>query len=177
MGSDLETLRRWFDYIAAARRGYFEAFEKLSPEALSVDRGASYPSLLDILAHSQGAFYFWIKNCSPDAFPPPEPEIGDPPTIVELKEFESYLQAQLLRFMSELKEADLERAIARPKGRGSSHDCHIPIREVLWHLVEEELQHRGELNALLWQLDIDAPVYNWIQWSHDVGRIKDHPSD
>jgi len=42
---------------------------------------------------------------------------------------------------------------------------------VLWHLVEEELQHRGELNALLWQIDVEAPVMSWIDWSHAVGRI------
>ena len=27
--------------------------------------------------------------------------------------------------------------------------------DICWHMVEEELQHRGEINALLWQMDID----------------------
>jgi uncharacterized damage-inducible protein DinB len=175
MVSELDTLREWFAYIAVARRGYFEALEKLPSGELSRDRGASYPSLVDILAHSQGALYFWIKNCSPNAFPPPEPETGEPPTVAELKELETYIQAQIQRSMAALRETDLDRTIARPKGSGSDHDCNIPVREVLWHLVEEELQHRGELNALLWQIDVDAPVYNWIRWAHDVGRIRDLP--
>ncbi len=175
MASELDALRQWFAYIAAARRGYFEAFEKLPSAELSRDRGASYPSLNDILAHSQGALYFWIKNCSPAAFPPPEPETAEPPTVAELAKFETYLQAEVQRFMAGLRESDLDRTIVRPKGRGSDHDCTIPIREVLWHLVEEELQHRGELNALLWQIEVDAPVYNWIRWSHDVGRIRELP--
>jgi len=41
----------------------------------------------------------------------------------------------------------------------------------LWHLVEEELQHRGELNALLWQIDVEAPVSSWIDWNHAKGRM------
>jgi len=176
MASELDTLRAWFAYIAAARRGYFESFERIPSEELSRDRGASFPSLLDILAHSQGALYFWVRNCSPDAFPPPEPETAEPPTLAQLKAFETYLQAHVQRFLTSLREADLDRGIARPKGRSSDHDCTIPIRDVLWHLVEEELQHRGELNALLWQVDVDAPVYSWIRWAHDAGRIKHPPS-
>ncbi len=176
MVSELDSLREWFSYLAAARRGYLEVFETLPSEELSRDRGASFPSLLDILAHSSGALYFWIKNCSPEAFPPPEPEIGEPPSLAEVRAFETYLESHVQRFAAALTETDLQRTIARPKGRGSDHDCNIPIREVLWHLVEEELQHLGELNALLWQIDVDAPIYSWIRWAHDVGRIKDRPS-
>jgi uncharacterized damage-inducible protein DinB len=176
MVSEPESLQKWFAYIAAARQGYIGTFEKLPPGELSRDRGASFPSLLDILAHSQGALYFWIRNCSPTAFPPPEPETDEPPTIAQLKAFETYLQAHVQRFVGALGESDLDRVIARPKGPGSDHDCNIPVREILWHLVEEELQHLGELNALLWQIDVEAPVYNWIRWAHDVGRIQDLPS-
>ncbi len=32
---------------------------------------------------------------------------------------------------------------------------------MLGHLVEEDLQHRGELRALLWQMDIEAPTLGW----------------
>jgi uncharacterized damage-inducible protein DinB len=34
----------------------------------------------------------------------------------------------------------------------------ISVRNMLLHMVEEELQHRGEMNALLWQIDVDPPV-------------------
>lgn len=177
MLSELEVLQQWFSYMSAARRGYFETFAKLPPEELSRDRGASFPSLLDILAHSQGALYFWVRNCSPEAFPPPEPETGEHPTVAELRAFETYLQSHVQRFLGGLHDADLGRTIARPKGRGSDHDCTLPIRDALWHLVEEEFQHLGELNALLWQIDVDAPVYNWIRWAHDTGRIHHPPPE
>ena len=51
--------------------------------------------------------------------------------------------------------------VSKPRG---------PQLDMLWHLVEEELQHRGELNALLWQEDIDPPVISWGEWKRQSRR-------
>jgi len=177
MEPELETLREWFSYLEDTRLGYIETLAKLPSAELSRDRGASFPSLLDIFAHSQGALYFWMKSIAKFEFPPQEGDSDAPPSIETLRKDEKYVQTQIQRVMKELTDADLSRTIFREKGKGSSHDCHIPIRDALWHLVEEELQHRGELNALLWQINVDAPVTSWIKWEHSVGRIKDHPSE
>ena len=171
--SELEAIRAWFAYSAEARRGYLETFSKLPVTELSRDRGASFPTLLDIFAHSQGALFFWMKDCARFEFPPQEPDASTPPGLADVRKDEKYVQAQIGRVMAELTEADLARTVHRRAGEGSTHDCDIPVREVLWHLVEEELQHRGELNALLWQIDVEAPVFDWIDWSHQVGRIRD----
>ena len=172
MATEIETIRAWFAYIADARRGYLETFSKLPVAELSRDRGASHPTLLDIFGHSQGALYFWMKDCARFEFPPQEPDSSSPPNLADVKKDEKYIQTQIHRVMTELTEADLTRTVHRQKGRGSPHDCDVPVREVLWHLVEEELQHRGELNALLWQIDVEAPVLSWIDWGHTVGRVK-----
>ncbi len=172
MASELETIRAWFSYIAEARRGYLDTFSKLPGPELSRDRGASSPSLLDIFGHTQGALFFWMRDCARFEFPPQEPDSSSPPGLADLRKDENYIQAQIRRVMAELTEEDLTRKVHREKGRGSPHDCDIPVRDVLWHLVEEELQHRGELNALLWQIDVEAPVYNWIEWAHETGLLK-----
>jgi uncharacterized damage-inducible protein DinB len=175
MESELATLRAWFAYIAYARRRYLDALEKLPPAELTRDRGASYPSLIDIVAHSQGALYFWMRSCATFPFPEQEGDPAAPASIETLRSDEKYIQTQIDRVMAELTEVNLARTIFRAAGKGSSHDCHIPVREALWHLVEEELQHRGELNALLWQIDVDPPVVSWIDWGHAVGRLTDPP--
>jgi len=174
METEVDLIRSWFAYISDTRQGYLEALAKIPPAELTRDRGASFPSLLDIFAHSQGALYFWLKDCAKFPFPAQE-EDSNPATIETLRKDEAYLRAQLQRVMAELTEADLSRTVARQKGRGSSHDCQVPIRDALWHLVEEELQHRGEINALLWQIDAEAPVVSWVKWAHTVGRIQ-HPN-
>lgn len=176
MDPEVELLRQWFAYIAAARRGYIETLAKLPAAELTRDRGASFPSIFDIVAHSQGALYFWLKDCAKFQFPQQEGDPNAPPSVDVLRADEAYIQTQAKRVMAELTEADLSKTITRVKGRGSDHDCQVPIRDALWHLVEEELQHRGEVNALLWQIDVDAPVFDWIEWAHTVGKIKDPPA-
>jgi uncharacterized damage-inducible protein DinB len=173
--TEVELLRSWFAYLAYARRGYLETLAKLPPEELARDRRASHPTLIDIFAHSQGALFFWMTSCATFAFPPQEGDPAAPVTVEVLRTDEEYLQTQIRRVMDELTEANLSRTISREKGRGSDHACRIPVRDALWHLVEEELQHRGELNALLWQMEVDAPVESWIDWAHSVGRIQDAP--
>ena len=173
METELELIRDWFAYIAYARRGYLDTLEKLPAGELTRDRGASFASILDIFAHSQGALYFWMQDCATFPFPPQEGEAVAARSIAELRKDEEYIQTQIQRVMVELSEARLSHTIARKKGVGSDHDCQVPVRDALWHLVEEELQHRGEINALLWQIDIDAPITDWVDWAHATGRIKD----
>jgi uncharacterized damage-inducible protein DinB len=158
MVSEIESFRAWFKYIEKARSGYLEVFAKLPAQELTRDRGASFPTLLDIFGHSQGALFFWMKDCARFEFPEQQPDASSPPGLADVRKDETYIQTQIRRVMDELTEGDLTRTVHRVKGRGSDHDCDIPIREVLWHLVEEELQHRGELNALLWQAGREAPV-------------------
>jgi uncharacterized damage-inducible protein DinB len=176
MDSEVEMFRTWFAYLADTRRGYIETLAKLPTAELTRDRGASYPTLLDIFAHSQGALYFWMKDCATFAFPPQDGDSDAPPSIEVVRKDEKYVQTQVQRVMSDLSPANLSRTILRKKSAWETHDCHIPVREALWHLVEEELQHRGELNALLWEIDVDPPVVSWITWDHTAGRIKDPSS-
>jgi uncharacterized damage-inducible protein DinB len=34
----------------------------------------------------------------------------------------------------------------------------IVMEEILMHMVEEELQHRGEINCMFWQQNLDPPI-------------------
>jgi hypothetical protein len=36
-------------------------------------------------------------------------------------------------------------------------------------MIEEELQHRGEINAVLWQTNIDPPIIGWDDWINESG--------
>ena len=168
--SELDLIRQWFAFNARARQGYLEAFSKLSPEELARDRGASYPSLVNIFEHTLGAYYFWFLRMSKgnDGLPRfgPLRDTPENPSLQELALETDDLQAHVDLFVGALVEGDLQRTFPVPREVASSHsDPTVSIRDVLWHLVEEELQHRGELNALLWQMDVDAPIFDWIDWA------------
>ena len=166
---ELDLIRQWFAYNARARQGYLETFSKLSPGELARDRGASYPTLVNIFEHTLGAYYFWFSSISKgiEGLPRfgPIRDTPENPSVQELALETDDLQAQVDLFLSGLVEGDLQRRLAFPKRVASSHsEPTVSVRDVLWHLVEEELQHRGELNALLWQIDVDAPIFDWIEW-------------
>jgi uncharacterized damage-inducible protein DinB len=179
--SELDTIRDWFEYNAHARRGYLEVLAKLPKEELSRDRGASSPTLLDILAHSAGdAISFWIGRASIDrANPPPLDKLSNP-SLEEVRRYVEAVNIEAKRFLDGLTERDLDRTFRIPKGGAFPRDLVLSVRDMLWHLVEEELQHRGELNALLWQLDVDPPIFDWIDWVSLPGRRqtvgRTHPS-
>jgi uncharacterized damage-inducible protein DinB len=37
----------------------------------------------------------------------------------------------------------------------------VTAEDILIHLFEEEVHHRGELIALLWQMGVEPPLMSW----------------
>jgi uncharacterized damage-inducible protein DinB len=162
--SEVTALREWAEYNIHAREGYLAVFEKLPTEELSRDRSASYPSLLQIQTRIRGAQWWWLKNASRPPGPPELTDISDPPSLEEVQRFEREVDAAVRKYFHELSEADLDRKYPAPKSAGYSKEIEITVRDTLLHLLEEEIQRRGELNALLWQLNVEPPVLDWIDW-------------
>jgi uncharacterized damage-inducible protein DinB len=71
---------------------------------------------------------------------------------------EEELETLLQEFLESLTQEDLGRWVPFTQGAFFGK---IKLRDMMWHMIEEELQHRGELNALFWQLDIDPPIIGW----------------
>jgi uncharacterized damage-inducible protein DinB len=163
--TELETIKEWHAYNASVRRRYLDSFAKLPKEELFRDRGASYPTILDIFEHVLGAYLHWIKGASagnltlPQVKLPPEGDPSIPTTLELVSQEEEEIQSLIKEFLDGLVEVDLDKTFLIHQ-----HDHKVSVRAMLWHLVEEELQHRGELNALLWQIDIDPPIFDWIDW-------------
>jgi uncharacterized damage-inducible protein DinB len=161
--SEVESVRNWYAYNAAARQGYFATLSKLPPEELKRDRGASFPTLLDILGHSLGGTSTWIVRMSAlngEAFTPFDGP--DDMSLDDLRRFDTGLEEQVAQFFSRLKDEDLNRTYLVPKlPPWWDEDFTTSIRATLLHVIEHELQHRGELNALLWQIDVEPPILDW----------------
>lgn len=161
---ELDTLRDWCAFNARARRGYLETFARLPRKELTRERGASYPTLLKIMEHTLDANRIWIQKGSVGEEAAPYIDLGPDPSLDEIRLYEDQVRAEMVRFLNGLTEEDLDRTFRIPKGGGFPSDLVLSVRDMLWHLVEEELQHRGELNALLWQFDVDPPIFDWIDW-------------
>jgi uncharacterized damage-inducible protein DinB len=165
--SELQTIREWFEYNDYVRKKYLKAIESLPEQELAKDRGASFPSLLDIFAHIFFAYRLWLQQMyegipleGADAFGRKCESLED------LKRDEKKMSPYILGFVRNLKPQELSRWIDRLR---DGEPFKFNVRNMLWHLVEEELQHRGELNALLWQMDVDPPITGWGTWKKEIG--------
>ncbi len=174
MVTELESIRSWYDYNRIARQGYFDVLAKLPPAELTRDRGASFPTLLDILGHSLGGVETWIVRMSAvngEKFR--TDDIPEPQTVEDLRKFGAIIDGFVDEFFSRLEEEDLDREFLVPKlPPWWDEDFTTTFRGTLLHVIEHELQHRGELNALLWQIDVEPPIMDWDEFV----KIRAHES-
>lgn len=111
--------------------------------------------MVDIYMHILDAYRWWFISVYQSAGPFEEYPLGRRYSLAEATRETDKLDRMLKRILGSLRPTDLQRKLTLPTSRREK----VTVREMLVHMIEEELQHKGELNALLWQLDVDAPVH------------------
>jgi uncharacterized damage-inducible protein DinB len=157
MASELDLLRSIYDYNARVRAKYLEAIWELPPRERYRDRGASYPSLADIFLHVVDAYRFWFLGVYGNDVPFDRHPVGARYHRADVERELVELDRVINSVLGTLTVKDLDRVLTIPR----YPDERLTVRTMLVHMIEEELQHRGELNALLWQAGRDAPVVGY----------------
>ena len=153
MKTDLELIRELYRYNSKGRQGYLRKIWRLPPKERYRDRGASFPSLVDIYMHILDAYRWWfVKVYGKTDFE--EYPLGTRYTLAEARRETQKVDRLLNHVLRALRPGDLDRKVTIPNRRRDQ----LTVRTMLVHMIEEELQHKGELNTLLWQCDVDAPV-------------------
>ena len=156
MKTELQLIRDLYRYNSKGRQGYLRKIWQLPPKQRYRDRGASFPSLVDIYMHILDAYRWWfIKVYAKMDFE--EYPLGTRYSLAQARRETQKVDRLLDDFLRALQAKDLDRRVTIP-GRSRER---LTVRTMLVHMIEEELQHKGELNALLWQLDVDAPVLGY----------------
>lgn len=184
--TELDSLKECYRYNSYVRKKYLQALEGLPKEELVRDRGASFPSVLEIFVHVLGAYRYWLlikyPNLSKEEIERLEDESSSKypklfkekgrlkEALDEAKNLESEVDLLVMNFIEKLDDEKLANTFETTNRSGKSQE--IIVSDMLWHLVEEELQHRGELNSLFWQMDLDPPVTGWLDWKVETGKVK-----
>lgn len=171
--SELELIKEWYRYNTLVRKLYLERILLLSERQRRRDMGASFPSIQDIFLHILDAYQFWF-HCVAGNTGEGHPGYQSRSRKLGPKELRTAVMDtthMVNGYLDSLEESDLRRTIDS-RFTIDGEDCRrtIVVRDMIWHMAEEELQHRGELNALLWQLDIDPPVWDWDDWKKNKER-------
>ncbi len=167
LAGELRALREMFAYNMFVRKKYLAFFSTLSKDTLVKDRGASHPSILDIFVHKLNDYSFWFYTYrTGKQGGGVVPELTKIRSLADIRKLETKIDRYIVNFMRKLKPEDISKPFSFTVSSGPEQGQLITwtLKGMLWHMVEEELQHRGEINALLWQDDIDPPVTSWWRW-------------
>lgn len=168
--TELDNLREWYKYNSEVRKKYLQVISELPEKEQTRDRGASFPSILDIFTHVLDAYRWWFLYVYRDKAAERVRLRGTGLSLKEVKREERKIDSFVNKFLQKLSTKDLAENVVwheevKDKKGTKKYELTIKMRDMLWQLVGEELQHRGELNALLWQIDIDPPITEWVDWN------------
>jgi len=164
--NEADLARAWIEWLVDTRSGYLDALLELPKKERTKDRGASYPSIQDIFLHILDNNAWWLESVPRDR-QNSHREVKGRLSESEIRRVARRIARSSRGLANSLTPSRLDRifVIRGTKGDGTPFEMRMNLRTIIWHMVEEELQHRGELNALFWQMGVDAPTRAWFSSS------------
>lgn len=77
-------------------------------------------------------------------------------SVGDLRRFEKEIDTLVMGVVEALHDEDLSRVFV-VEGRDKVKR-NIMMEASLMHMIEEQLRHRGEINCMFWQQNIDPPI-------------------
>jgi uncharacterized damage-inducible protein DinB len=145
-----ETLKELYDYNYWARDRQLEACETLTEEQFLRPMGNSFSSLRDTLAHLlvvEWAWYERFRGRSPRSLPSWLEELRSLPA---LRGRWAPVEQDLRNYLAGLDNEALARTLTYINLKGETWT--YPLWQTLFHLVNHQTYHRGQVTTLLRQL-------------------------
>ncbi len=151
-------VRKLLDYNEEVRHRYFDALSKLPWRELVKNREASFHSIRNIFIHTLNAVDYWLDFLQDEQLHV-QREYDDYNSIEEMQGFMEHVEERLTRYSINLASDGFKKEYT--VRNDADEVINITAEDVLIHVFEEEVHHRGELIALLWQMGIEPPPMGW----------------
>jgi uncharacterized damage-inducible protein DinB len=151
-------VKNLLEYNEEVRHRYFDALTKLSWDELVKNREASFHSLRNIFIHTLGAIDYWLDLLLKEQLHSHR-EFDEYNSIEDIREYMQQVEARLHRYLDSLSSKELMKKYTRTNDAGENIE--ITAEDVLIHVFEEEVHHRGEIIGLLWQIGVEPPLMGW----------------
>jgi uncharacterized damage-inducible protein DinB len=151
-------VRELLNYNEEVRHRYFDALSKLPWNELIKNREASFNSIRNIFIHTLRAADHWLDLLLKEK-PQQRREFDEYETIEDVRKYMEHVEARMREYTSSLTPEGLLNKYKIRNDLGETVE--VTAEDVLIHVFEEEVHHRGELIALLWQMEIEPPVMGW----------------
>lgn len=83
-----------------------------------------------------------------------------------IREYADEVEAETNEYLKTLQQKTLETTL-NVKRRDGSIEQHT-VEDILIHVAEEEIHHRGELLCIYWQLDIRPPYTSYMAYKRQI---------
>jgi len=156
-----------FRYNWHCRRKFLESMAGIPWETVTENCGASFDSIRDIFVHSLQAEHFWIRRLARKStegiF---ETSFSKFVSIKDIQDYADKVETETNYYLNTLTDKKLE-SIFEFQGRDGKTQRH-KVEDILMHLVEEEIHHRGELLCIFWQHDIQPPYTSYTAYKAEA---------
>jgi len=151
-------VKKLLEYNETVRHRYFEKLSTLSWEELDKNREASFHSLKNIFVHTLGAIDYWIDFLKKESLRS-RMRHDEYRTLKDVKDYMKRVENRIHEYLSSLTTANLNNRFTVTDENGKTF--RVTAEDILIHVFEEEVHHRGELIALLWQMNVEPPPMGW----------------
>ncbi len=145
-------------YNKEVRHRYFDALCKLPWEEFTKNREASFHSLRNIFIHTLSAIDYWLDFLQNQKLYSRR-EFDEYKTHALVRAYMEHIEERMQTYLESLMPEKLEKTYAAQNDDGKTVE--VTAEDVLVHVFEEEVHHRGELIALLWQMNVKPPLMSW----------------
>ena len=141
-----------FSHWKAVRAGLHQALDGLTEEQLAFVPREGLWSLGTVACHIANAEDGWFRYVAArkvDEWPSIDEEQYR--TVASIKALLDEVHSYTLAYLQQIDVTDLDRTIAAPWG------AELTLRFIIWHVLEHEIHHRGEIYLMLGLMGIEAP--------------------
>jgi uncharacterized damage-inducible protein DinB len=146
-------VRELFKHWDEVRTDLFRALDMLADDQLDFVPREGLWSLGQVARHIASAEEGWFRYGIARAYGewPPDYPAADYPTVASIKTLLTDVHARTKTYLDILSLDDLDRLIDMPWGE------QLPLLWIVWHVVEHEIHHRGEIFLMLGLMGLEAP--------------------
>jgi uncharacterized damage-inducible protein DinB len=142
-----ETLQRW----EQVRAGLLSALDLLNDAQLDFTPRAGLWSLRETVMHIAGTEEGWLRCYTANRWHENQFEASNYPTVASLKVLLADVHAVTAAQFAQDPDALFGQVCQLPWGRETTMDWAV------WHVLEHEIHHRGEVYLMLGLMGMDAP--------------------
>jgi uncharacterized damage-inducible protein DinB len=153
-------------YNYETRHAYLSYLSNLDWDEVVKDRGISHGSLRNVFLHVIASEDFWIHYVlSGNIQDWKDYDYSEFVTMTKVKERMRLVEGKTRDYLSKVKDEHLFETVEYKRKDGLTRKR--KIENILMNVVVDEIHHRGEIIAVLYQMGLKSPPMEWIHYEED----------